>query len=1001
MCIRHVYIACLLCRSVQYLCILNSCTIELVFPSSVQECGATEGLLQRAFLQCLEGQNDILCWSLTAPVTVGFYRDLHHYLRHWPPARSATKTTVGRFYLLVDVNFKMSARPDNIYTFVQKVVDSLRLSSEPMYYGMDKTVERLKNVVGGYQQELKTMSHKVSEQQEALEEMKRQLEIASTELVSSKRALTDISNQLQKTVKQRDTARKQACKVQDKFEAAYIDSIYYEDEMQAKYDQLTDYIKCLKSEANLAVCDAPFDFETMDGGHYTTAVRQLYYKLLADQLPPAKISSTIKSILKSFLPSLDVDKLKLPGESCASYMRREELTTINLAHNVESLLKSDSLNLNCDGTTLSQRKLQGAAINGIVLSVNEIPDGSADSMIADISYELQKLRNIANKLNLPNADRINWTLITSSSSDSASTQKRFNKLVKEKKEEDREQFGPPGECPDFTELVENFCCMHLGVNLRKAFFSTTDSADSGVMDSASSDVLVHEFCKLLSITGGKHGVPEYGHGAVTFPDFLALMASQSGSSEAGYYQQCAKVRLERQVGSRYFVTAANAGKILFLRDAAINFFKYTGKEKGNKLEQSVLQKLKDPLELAHLKADAVMFHHVYSNLVMLAKSKELNKHVFDMNKHYLELQTFLSEAECNPEKVMDQNAQVFPSEKRLYGEDEKVNHRLHSGYEHIENTIFSNEETDEHLFYPLLASGALKMNEKLSSYAQNQLPDGKYWEPEPDIKRILKSLKPNNDVCESILGLNDYLSMVMPNLHQMSKSNLVQVKTMQWLNTLPSDRQHDIVELARKNRIQVKKDYNSAEEDRRKFRQEKMIREKNRRDALQKRADEEKDKLSKVYLIASMDELKCALSEIDQENISTVKKGQKKRALLREQINVRKKVFKEVVNIPFTAKRKQRPLSDIIREFSTLLECEGSADGLVNSTHSYTSESLVGRKVLHRFKVDSEERWFSGFIVSYNHRARLHEIIYDGEEEHCFFNLLEDLSKGDLVVQTD
>ena len=94
--------------------------------------------------------------------------------------------------------------------------------------------------------------------------------------------------------------------------------------------------------------------------------------------------SPCRSVLKSFLPSLDVDKLKLHGESCASYIRREELTTVNLAHNAAQLLQSDSFNLNCDGTTLSQKKCQGAAINGTVLSVNEIPDGSADSMIADI-----------------------------------------------------------------------------------------------------------------------------------------------------------------------------------------------------------------------------------------------------------------------------------------------------------------------------------------------------------------------------------------------------------------------------------------------------------------------------------------------------------------------------------------------------------------------------------------------------------------------------------------
>lgn len=136
--------------------------------------------------------------------------------------------------------------------------------------------------------------------------------------------------------------------------------------------------------------------------------------------------------------------------------------------------------------------------------------------------------------------------------------------------------------------------MHLGVNLRKAFFSTADSG------AASSDVLVHEFCKLLSVTGGKHGVPEYCHGAIAFPDFLALMASRSSLSS--YYQQCAKVKLERQVGSRYFVTAVNAGKVLFLKDAAISFLRYTGKEKGNKLEQSVFQKLQDPLELAQVES---------------------------------------------------------------------------------------------------------------------------------------------------------------------------------------------------------------------------------------------------------------------------------------------------------------------------------------------------------------------------------------------------------------
>ena len=123
-------------------------------------------------------------------------------------------------------------------------------------------------------------------------------------------------------------------------------------------------------------------------------------------------------------------------------------------------------------------------------------------------------------------------------------------------------FGPICECPDLIELVENFCCMHLGVNLRKSFFYgvKTSTADNHPI----CDVVVHEFCKLLGKHGGRHGAPEYAHGAVAFPDFLELMSSTCNSSEALYYRQCMKITLDRQVGSRYFVSAANAGKVLFL-----------------------------------------------------------------------------------------------------------------------------------------------------------------------------------------------------------------------------------------------------------------------------------------------------------------------------------------------------------------------------------------------------------------------------------------------------
>ena len=148
----------------------------------------------------------------------------------------------------------------------------------------------------------------------------------------------------------------------------------------------------------------------------------------------------------------------------------------------------------------------------MVICVNEIPDGSAETLIADLSQELEKLREAAHALLLPNANKINFTLIQSSSSDSASTQKKFNKLLEEKQKEDLEKFGPVCSEGTCIELVQNFCCMHLGVNLRKAFCDRirTDSRHDANRDRPRVDQLVHEFCKLF----GQRGVPEYGLGSL-------------------------------------------------------------------------------------------------------------------------------------------------------------------------------------------------------------------------------------------------------------------------------------------------------------------------------------------------------------------------------------------------------------------------------------------------------------------------------------------------------
>ena len=99
---------------------------------------------------------------------------------------------------------------------------------------------------------------------------------------------------------------------------AIADFVHFEEELLAKKHELSELVGTLRKEiAMFSTTSAvsllgsvdksddsiTFCFQTKEGGKiYTHAIRQLYYSVLADQMPPAKIANTIKTILNCFLP---------------------------------------------------------------------------------------------------------------------------------------------------------------------------------------------------------------------------------------------------------------------------------------------------------------------------------------------------------------------------------------------------------------------------------------------------------------------------------------------------------------------------------------------------------------------------------------------------------------------------------------------------------------------------------------------------------------------------
>lgn len=161
-------------------------------------------------------------------------------------------------------------------------------------------------------------------------DVKEELVMAKSEICSTRLALKDLSNKLHDTKKHRNTALRESKVLHS--ECLTLKGI--SEKVQHENVELTSVIASVQNE--LALLDDVsiiifnedednFTFQTKSGGRtYSPAIRKLYYTLLADQIPPSKIASTIRAVLKCFSPNLHVQHTKLPAKTCAGYMCRIE-----------------------------------------------------------------------------------------------------------------------------------------------------------------------------------------------------------------------------------------------------------------------------------------------------------------------------------------------------------------------------------------------------------------------------------------------------------------------------------------------------------------------------------------------------------------------------------------------------------------------------------------------------------------------------------------------------
>ena len=130
---------------------------------------------------------------------------------------------------------------------------------------------------------------------------------------------------------------------------------------------------------------------------------------------------------------------------------------------------------------------------------------------------------------------------------------------------------------------------------------------------------------------------------------------------------------------------------------------------------------------------------------------------------------------------------------------------------------------------------------------------------------------------------------------------------------------------------------------------------------MRQKQEAEKAELFQKHLIGTSQELHDVIEKIEAENTTDSKKRLKKLELVRTQIQIRKKILKQNIQIVFSRSRKQRPVSDIVEELSDFITRNSPFLEVLQNP-----EALIGSRIKHRFETNGEMKWYSGVVVSFN-----------------------------------
>ncbi len=789
------------------------------------------------------------------------------------------------------------------------------------------------------------------------------------------------------------------------------------------------------------------EVKTFENGIFTSQIRQCIMTLSTqDGVSLKNVNSVIKTVLHNLAGKMAT---KLPSHGTLCRLMNEAKFIAN-HHVAQEMIANTNVTekqvacLHSDGTTKHHREYesyQTTLPNGKTLSMGlmEVSSQSGERNMAAFKQTLKELAKSLGSDEQKTQAKLIASLQTTMSDQGASNNTFFEMVDEFRKEvlpiavENWENLSSDTR-EDISQVAHFYCKLHLLGNFETNVIKTAEEFESSVCDGKNPKAFASESCGTQRLARNASKALHHTGSA---------KSGRGGLWESYVMQNSIDDKLINIEHSRINTTFYQGGAVYHHRKEIQNFLSSLPQNEKNTLLECLEFDINEPVYLASCRAFGMLDKKVFGPFWRLCNA---SGSILEMNAHLELMQSSFLDWSQDASQLMTKDFVLFESVKvhrdsvfeSLFKENEQQN---------------INQLTK--LALELYCQQCLIILER---QGKDQLPGGKYFIPQENIRAISQCVPTTNVISERDFAMLDWLMKFKPHSSTLHKSTLIQWKnnkTAAYLDSLDSNDREKLLEKARKNAPKIASDYKASQLV---LREEKLAKLQSKQEEKEKK--EENAAAKAVSLTNKLVKFGGVWSSVDEVEgkISNYKSEGWTDKQLTEAVYCQICYFRDVIKakgkrelFQKTSKQKAKTVDELTNNLKKILEENSIQSEEESSSLSYFSldqvtqnvenqkksliiklkneriqrqaskqkgyldqytknpSSLVNKNVRHLVRDPGEDAIWCEAVV---HRCEPHKsdpiktnyvITYNDfpEEGEWKFNLLADMKKGDLLVEGD